>query len=89
MSIKTKCDVLRNTRNKASKALEELMTSCTHPANKLDRLAAANTGNYCPQDDCYWYEFHCHDCGKKWHEDQDKRPRRKARPDLKKVVTYE
>lgn len=42
--------------------------SCQHPS--ATRTARANTGNYDPSADCYWYEFRCPDCGKFWTEDQ-------------------
>lgn len=41
---------------------------CKHPAAK--REARSNTGNWCKQDDCYWYDCSCPDCGKLWMEDQ-------------------
>lgn len=47
---------------------EVLRTRCRH----LHAVAkyGANTGNYDPTQDCYWIDFHCHDCGRHWTEDQ-------------------
>jgi hypothetical protein len=29
-----------------------------------------DTGNWCKADDCYWMEWSCPDCGKKWRTEQ-------------------
>ena len=61
----------------AEKKLEirkiNLQNECEHP--NVTKTAKADTGNFCPQDDSYWYEFRCPDCGKFWTE-----PQRKANP---------
>jgi alkylated DNA repair dioxygenase AlkB len=41
---------------------------CTHM--NVEQTACANTGNYDPHTDSYWYEFKCLDCKKTWSEDQ-------------------
>ena len=43
---------------------------CKHPDETLLRKSGANTGNYDPSSDCYWYDFHCQICGKKWTTEQ-------------------
>jgi len=36
----------------------------------LIKTPHANTGNYDPHNDYYWYEYHCQDCNKRWTEPQ-------------------
>lgn len=47
-----------------------LQTICTHP--NLKKKHGSNTGNYDPSCDCYWTEFDCPDCGRRWTEDGSK-----------------
>lgn len=44
--------------------LTEVRAVCSHP--NVIKTHGANTGNWCPQDDCYWTDFKCPDCGKIW-----------------------
>lgn len=45
-----------------------LQLECEHPF--ASRVPKADTGNWCPTDDKYWYDCKCPDCGKVWQEDQ-------------------
>ncbi len=45
-------------------AIELLQTNCKHP--DLEKVAKSNTGNWCKQDDYYWFEFYCPTCTKRW-----------------------
>ena len=45
------------------------MNDCNHP--KLIGTPKSITGNFNSDDDEYWVEFECPDCGKKWTEDQN------------------
>ena len=45
-----------------------IQDACEHP--NVIKKAGANTGNYCKEDDSYWYDCHCPDCQKYWQEDQ-------------------
>ncbi len=47
-----------------------LRALCKHP--NLKKKHGANTGNYDPMADCYWTDFDCPDCGKRWTEDGSK-----------------
>lgn len=51
-------------------ALEEknLQELCTHP--NVEKKYKGNTGNYDPTADCYWIEFKCPDCQKRWKKYQ-------------------
>ena len=58
--------------SKLSEELIHLQDICTHPAETLYRKGNSNTGNYCPGDDKYWYDFHCKCCGRRWTTPQDR-----------------
>jgi hypothetical protein len=53
---------------KAYADLHALQESCKHPS--ADKKYGSSTGNYDPSSDCYWIDWHCVDCGKKWRTDQ-------------------
>ncbi len=48
----------------------KIQEACDHPKETLDKVARANTGNYDPSSDHYWWDLHCHKCNKTWMEDQ-------------------
>lgn len=48
--------------------LTAIQDACTHKG--AVKVAGANTGNWCKQDDSYWYDFDCPVCGKHWTEPQ-------------------
>lgn len=50
------------------KKVADLQEACTHEG--LVKVPKANTGNWCKDDDSYWYECACPVCGKNWMEDQ-------------------
>lgn len=52
----------------ANSRLQALKELCSHP--NVTKTPKANTGNWCPDDDRYWYDCKCPDCGKFWMEDQ-------------------
>lgn len=47
--------------------LGRIRDTCPHP-HKEGRYKG-NTGNWCPDDDSYWIDVSCPDCGKTWHVD--------------------
>ena len=51
----------RNEQGKLQIKIKELQEKCTH--QYATKVAGANTGNYCRQDDSYWYNINCPDCG--------------------------
>lgn len=53
----------------AYKEIKEIQSVCTHEG--LTGKYGANTGNYCRDDDSYWVDFTCPECGKTWTEDQE------------------
>lgn len=50
--------------------IKEIQDECSHPTAAMVIVNKSNTGNYDPSEDCYWTEFHCTLCDKKWSEDQ-------------------
>lgn len=50
--------------------IDSIRRSCKHP--NVKKTHKSSTGNYCPQDDVYWTEFKCPDCGSEWSEDGSK-----------------
>jgi hypothetical protein len=66
--IQKQRDKIKAKINEWTVKLRELEQACPH--TNVSRKAKADTGNWCPSDDTYWYEFKCPDCGKFWIEDQ-------------------
>jgi len=46
------------------KEIDELMEQCPH--THTVHAYGGNTGNWSKSDDCYWIDFKCYDCGKRW-----------------------
>lgn len=44
--------------------LKTLQENCKHP--NLEETQGGSTGNYDPTADCYWTDYKCPDCGKRW-----------------------
>ena len=51
----------RNKQGKLQAKIKELQKQCTH--QYAYKEVGADTGNYCKQDDSYWYHIDCFDCG--------------------------
>lgn len=51
---------------------------CEHPKKSLFYMAGSNTGNYDPSSDCYWLDFDCNICGKRWTTDQTRENRERG-----------
>jgi hypothetical protein len=58
--------------HKLRQELELIQSECCHPVSSMTGKAHANTGNWDPDDDRYWYSFTCGLCEKHWTEDQSK-----------------
>jgi hypothetical protein len=48
----------------------DIQEQCTHPPLVLVKEYNSNTGNYDPSQDCYWINYHCELCEKRWREEQ-------------------
>jgi hypothetical protein len=68
--FKTKHDELKAEVSAANVKLAMLVTSCKHPKEYVKKLPKGNTGNWCPDDDHYWYDCTCELCESFWTEDQ-------------------
>ncbi len=65
MSIKDCQDLIA----KAQVRIMEIRDACAHPETCVAKTHGANQGNYDPSADCYWTDFNCSLCGKKWRKD--------------------
>ncbi len=68
MSIKTKAKALNRRIVKLQNELVALQETCPHPDESLFRKARCGGEN----DNEYWFNFHCHDCGKRFQTEQTK-----------------
>lgn len=50
--------------------LESVQAKCTHQGD-LTYKYQGSSGNWDRNDDCYWIEWRCQDCGKRWTTSQD------------------
>lgn len=53
---------------KLSQVIQQIQEDCPH--TDVKKVPKSDTGNWCPQDDSYWYECRCPECDKFWTEDQ-------------------
>ena len=53
-------------------SIKNIQDECSHPESAVTKKHGSNTGNYCEADDCYWTDFECNLCGKRWQEDGSK-----------------
>lgn len=67
-SIAEKYQKLLTKKEKADLKIEELRDECGHP--NATHEYRGNTDNYDPTNDCYWIEYNCPDCGKRWVTEQ-------------------
>lgn len=68
MSIKAKIKAKQKKLQALVDDITQLRFQCPHP--EVIKTARANTGNWCKDDDHYWYEFICEECGTQWQEEQ-------------------
>lgn len=64
---KLKAHRLKDEITKLQLELKLHQDKCNHA--KSTKEYGSNTGNYCPQDDCYWTTFSCPTCLKVWTVD--------------------
>lgn len=51
---------------KLNAQLKDIQDSCNHPESCVEKKNGSNTGNYDPHADCYWTDYYCKLCEKKW-----------------------
>lgn len=49
--------------------IKSLQEQCPHPKEAISEKYDGDTGNWCPQDDSYWVDRKCNNCGQRWHID--------------------
>ena len=64
-SIRVRIERLKEQIRQAEEKIEDIQAECQH----IDHLykPGADTGNWCKQDDSYWMNVRCLDCGKRIH----------------------
>jgi hypothetical protein len=67
-SVRRSCVKIQLKIAGACQQLRDLQTLCPHP--RVEKIARADTGNWCKSDDSYWYDCKCPDCDKQWTEDR-------------------
>lgn len=70
MQVRRKRVNILNKISKLSDQLMELQSLCSHP--DVTKKYGGNTGNYDPSADCYWIDWRCPDCDKRWTTDQSR-----------------
>lgn len=50
--------------------IEDIQNNCLH--ENIIKKYYGDTGNYDPNDDSYYTDFHCLDCNKSWTEEGSK-----------------
>ena len=66
-NIEKKRKLIESQQDELLHELGVLQSFCKH--KKATSEHHSDTGNWCKQDDCYWVEYHCSECGKFWRED--------------------
>ena len=59
-------DEIKREINDLEGRLKEIQEECSHPKVSLKIEYRSNTGNYDPSSNCYWTDYHCKLCGKRW-----------------------
>ena len=61
--------ILNEEISERTKIIKDIQDNlCKHVGHEI--VPKGDTGNWCRQDDSYWYEHACDICGKRWHTDQ-------------------
>lgn len=66
--IKKEFERITKNLNRWKRKLVDLQAECKH--SNVTKKYGANTGNYDPSADCYWIDWHCPDCDKRWQTEQ-------------------
>lgn len=67
-AIARKVAAMREKISACRAIIEACQADCSHPGVVIENRG--NTGNWCPDDDAYWSEWDCPNCGKHWRTDQ-------------------
>lgn len=66
-NIEEKRKLIESRQDELLHELRVLQSFCKH--RNATSEPRSDTGNWCKQDDCYWVEHRCPECGKFWRED--------------------
>lgn len=66
VDIKTRVRQLKNIIKDSHDELSDHQEFCTH--SDVTKQSGGSTGNYDPSADCYWVDYHCNICDKRWTE---------------------
>ena len=66
--VRRKLKTINKHQEKWDYAERDLQNSCLHP--DANSKYCSNTGNYDKTADCYWIQWQCPDCNKRWNTDQ-------------------
>ena len=61
---------LKATLDEVNAKIKKIQEECSHPEPCLEKIPKANTGNWDPSEDSYWYSCYCSLCEKRWTEPQ-------------------
>lgn len=64
MTTTQKVERIKAMQERLTDELRAIQDACPH-TNKQGKYGG-NTGNWCPQDDCYWIDVTCLDCQKRY-----------------------
>lgn len=62
--VRRKLAVINKNQEKWDQAERDLWANCPHP--DASKKYCSSTGNWDRNDDAYWIEWKCPDCGRKW-----------------------
>lgn len=65
-------DTLYNDISILQNKIKDIQDNCSHPEGAVTKEYGSNTGNYDPSSDCYWTNFVCGLCSKRWQEEGSK-----------------
>ena len=70
LAIRTRREAIDARKVAVYKEQIDLQEECQH-RGELTYKYQGSSGNYDPSNDCYWIDWECHDCGKRWTTDQN------------------
>ncbi len=69
----SRVDTLKKEIAVIQKKIEKTQEKCKHPPRHVRYRFDASTGNWDRGDDCYWTDYHCTLCDKRWRVDDSRR----------------
>ena len=63
-------DEIKNQISILKEELNQIQLECSHPKSCLKKVSHSSTGNFDPDDNRYWYNYHCSLCDKSWTENK-------------------